>query len=93
MTLAYLDFQIEVTEVAAPRYRVAVRSQAGDAHTEIAFPFTDAQLQVELQRLEHAILYARLGTRSRLTPHEEAVRDFGLRFFDFLLPPGEARSL
>ncbi|MEZ4735484.1 MAG: SUMF1/EgtB/PvdO family nonheme iron enzyme [Caldilineaceae bacterium] len=70
-----------------------MRSQAGDAHTEIAFPFTDAQLPVELQRLEHAIVYARLGTRSRLTPHEEAVRDFGLRFFDFLLQPGEARSL
>ncbi|MCE7989264.1 MAG: CHAT domain-containing protein [Caldilinea sp. CFX5] len=93
MTLAYLDFQIEVTEAAAPRYRIAVRSQAGDTHTEIDFPFTDAQLQVELQRLEHAILYARLGTRGRLTPHEEAVRDFGLRFFDFLLPAGDARSL
>ena len=93
MTLAYLDFQIEVTATEAPRYRIAVRSQAGDAHTEIAFPFTDAQLQVELQRLEHAILYARLGTRSRLTPHEEAVRDFGLCFFDFLLPLGEARTL
>jgi formylglycine-generating enzyme required for sulfatase activity len=93
MTLAYLDFQIEVTAVAAPRYRIAVRSQAGDTHAEIDFPFTDAQLQVELQRLEHAILYARLGTRGRLTAHEEAVRDFGLRFFDFLLPPGDARSL
>ena len=93
MTLAYLDFQIEVTVAEAPRYRITVRSQAGDAHTEIAFPFTDAQLQGELQRLEHAILYARLGTRGRLTPHEEAVRDFGLRFFDFLLPLGEARSL
>jgi hypothetical protein len=93
MTLAYLDFQIEVTAATAPRYRIAVRSQAGDTHAEIDFPFTDAQLQVELQRLEHAILYARLGTRGRLTPHEEAVRDFGLRFFDFLLPPGDARSL
>jgi len=93
MTLAYLDFQIEVTATEAPRYQIAVRSQAGDAHTEIDFPFTDAQLQVELQRLEHAILYARLGTRSRLTSQEEAVRDFGLRFFDFLLPPGDARSL
>ena len=93
MTLAYLDFQIEVTATEAPRYRIAVRSQAGDTHAEIAFPFTDAQLQVELQRLEHAILYARLGTRGRLTSQEEAVRDFGLRFFDFLLPPGEARSL
>lgn len=68
MTLAYLDFQIEVTATEAPRYRIAVRSQAGDAHTEIDFPFTDAQLQVELQRLEHAILYARLGTRSRFPP-------------------------
>lgn len=93
MTLAYLDFQIEVTEQEAPHYRITVRSQAGDAHMEIAFPFTDTQLQVELQRLEHAILYARLGARGRLTAKEEAVRDFGLRFFDFLLPPGEARSL
>lgn len=70
-----------------------VRSQAGDTHTDALFPFSDAQLEAELQRLENAILYARTKTRGRLTTHEQTVQALGVRFFEFLLPPGEARSL
>ncbi len=89
----YLDFYIEVTGQAAPAYQIAVRSKAGEARTATTFPYTNAKLEAELQRLENAILYAQVGTRGRLPPQEAAVRDFGARFFDFLLPPGETRSL
>lgn len=91
--VAYLDFYIEVTDQEVPAYQIAVRSKAGEARTLATFPYTSAELETELQRLENAILYPQIQTRRRLMPHEEAVRDFGARFFEFLLPPGEARSL
>jgi formylglycine-generating enzyme required for sulfatase activity len=91
--LSYLDFYIEVTGQDAPRYQIGVRSKAGEARSATTFPYTNAELEAELQRLENAILYAQVGTRGRLPPQEAAVRNFGVRFFDFLLPPGETRSL
>ncbi|MFZ4664485.1 MAG: SUMF1/EgtB/PvdO family nonheme iron enzyme [Caldilineaceae bacterium] len=91
--VSYLDFYIEVTGQEAPIYQIAVRSRAGEARTATTFPYTNAELETELQRLENAILYAHTATRGRLPPQEAAVRDFGARFFEFLLPPGETRSL
>ena len=91
--VSYLDFYIEVTGQDAPRYQIGVRSKAGEARAATTFPYTNAELETELQRLENAILYAQVGTRGRLPPQEAAVRDFGARFFEFLLPPGETRSL
>ncbi|MEZ4863324.1 MAG: SUMF1/EgtB/PvdO family nonheme iron enzyme [Caldilineaceae bacterium] len=90
--LAYRDFAIEVTPQDAATYQIAVRSSAGETQGVATFPYTNAQLELELLRLEQAILYAQTTTRLRLLPHEEAVRDFGARLFAFLLPD-EVRSL
>jgi len=84
--VTYLDFYIEVTELNAPEYQIRVRSKAGEARADISFPYTNAQLDAELVRLESAILYVHTQTRRLLPPHEEAVRKLGIRFFEFLLP-------
>jgi formylglycine-generating enzyme required for sulfatase activity len=91
--ITYLDFYIEVTEQEAPIYQIVVRSKAGEARSVTTFPYANAELEAELQRLENAILYARTPVRSRLPPHEAAVQAFGARFFEFLLPSGDTRSL
>lgn len=92
MPLDYHDVDITISPQAHGAYEVAVRSSAGEAQAKTSFPFSDAQLEAHLLRLENAILRSSGGRRRRLTPEEEAIQEFGRQLFDFALP-GDARAV
>ena len=91
-SLTYLDFDLEIGQSDGHIYSVAVRSHAGQARQTVAFPFTNAELETHLLKVENAILRSVGNTRKSLTPDESAVQQFGQKLFDFLLT-GELLSL
>ena len=92
MSQTYLDFDLEIGQGDHPTYPVVVRWRTNTARTAIVFPFTDAELETHLLRVENAILRS-AGRRRRAPSAEEmAVQIFGQQLFDFLLVD-EARSL
>lgn len=85
MSLTYLDFDVEIAPSDGQLYTVAVRSRAGEVHQTVTFPFTDAELETHLLKVENALLRSASVQRSNLTPAETAVQLFGQQLFDFLL--------
>src|SRR5215203_6366268 len=87
----YLDFELEIRGGGPRKYPVAVRSPAGEARTEMRFPFDEWELKDRLQALEIALLRSG-GTRRRIpSPEEHTVQDFGRGLFEALLV-GEVRT-
>src|SRR5215208_8885 len=86
----YLDFDLEIGEGTGREYSVAVRSPAGEAQEEMSFPFDDRELRNKLRDLEVALVRSG-GTRRRISPEEQTVRDFGKRMFEALLV-GDVRT-
>lgn len=92
MSQTYLDFDLEIGQGDHSTYPVVVRWRTNTARAAIVFPFTDAELETHLLRVENAILRS-AGRRRRAPSAEEmAVQTFGQQLFDFLLVD-EARSL
>ena len=88
----YLDFEVEIGVGHGREYPVAVlRSPAGEPRATMHFPFDELALDLNLSKLQIALL--RSGGKYRRVPSEEerAVQDFGQTLFDSLLG-GEVRS-
>ncbi|CAN5610668.1 hypothetical protein BH10CHL1_BH10CHL1_09680 [soil metagenome] len=85
MALTYLDFDLEISHNAGHHYLVTVRSQASQAHQIVAFPFSNAELETHLLKVENAILRSSSTRRRNPTPDEAPVQLFGQCLFDFLL--------
>ncbi len=90
--MPYLEFELENGDFHGDTCAVRVRSQVGEAAHRPKFPFTDAQLERQLLRLENAILRSTSRRRKALTDEEEEIQAFGQTLFKFLLA-GEALSL
>ncbi|RIK38535.1 MAG: hypothetical protein DCC55_20780 [Chloroflexi bacterium] len=86
MPLDYLDFELEIGLSDSADYLITVRSRTRIARELSSFPFTDAELEAQLLRLENAILRTTGHRRTKLSPRETTVQSFGLLV-------GEARSL
>jgi len=89
---SYLDFSLEISDLDGQNYGVVVRSDAGEVREVTTFPFSEAELEKHLLKLENAILRSTDLHRSNQSGYDEAALGFGRALFDFLLP-GEARSL
>lgn len=89
---SYLDFSLEISDIDGQNYGVVVRSDAGEVREVTTFPFSEAELEKHLLKLENAILRSTDLHRSNQPGYDEAALGFGRALFDFLLP-GEARSL
>ena len=80
----YLDFDIEI-RAKQDEFEVTVRSSVGESTYLANFPFTDAQLETHLIKLENAILRSTRRRRRTLSPEEEQVKRFGEKLFGFVL--------
>ena len=90
-TWEYLDFELEIRGGGPREYPVAVRSPAGEAQSQMRFPFDEWELKDRLQSLEIALLRSG-GTRRRMpSPEEHTVQDFGRGLFEALLV-GDVRT-
>ena len=88
----YVDFDLEIDRHDGQTYAVSVRSPVGEARTTAPLPFTAAQLEAHLLRLENALLRHVGPRRQILTPDEQAVQSFGEALFAFVFS-GEPSSL
>jgi hypothetical protein len=88
----YLDFDIEIRTGDGHIYPVFARSWVGEAQSEATFPFTDAELETHLLRLENAILRSAGQRGKALSEEERTVQTLGQQMFEFLLA-GELRAL
>jgi formylglycine-generating enzyme required for sulfatase activity len=88
----YLDFDVEIREGDGHVYLVAARSLVGEGQVSATFPFTDAELEAQLLRLENAILRSAGRRGKALSEEERVVQLLGQQLFDFLLA-GELRAL
>lgn len=91
--MEYINFDAEVRP-EDHGYQISVRSEIGETPDPIAaeFPFSDAQLESHLLKLENAILRSGERRRKERSPDERSVQEMGQALFDFLMV-GEARSL
>lgn len=87
----YLDIDITIASQSDNRYIITVRSQAGEANSIVAFPFTATELESNLLKTENAILSSATEGGSSSVREEAAVQVFGEKLFGFLLD-GELRS-
>ncbi len=94
--MEYLDFELELGSGQGPNYPVSVRSPAGEIQGTMRFPFSELQLENQLQSLEIALLESdgrQFGTRRRsLSPDQMRVQAFGQVLFEALFT-GDVRSL
>ncbi len=74
----YLDFDLEITRLAPGRYRVGVRSPAGDSDAEFSQPFSDLELENFVLKVGHM----RTGKRSIGSSQMIAAQAFGHRLFE-----------
>ena len=89
----YLDFELEIGVGQGREYPVAVvrAVAAGEARETLRFPFDELALENRLLALQNALLRSGGKRRQMLSPHEQAVQDFGRALFDALIT-GEIRS-
>ncbi len=82
MPTPYLDFEIEIGQGDGVTYPVAVlRSPAGEAKAELAWPFSQLQLENRLLALQNALLRSGGPKRRTLTREERIVQEFGTDLF------------
>jgi Cdc48 subfamily AAA family protein/CHAT domain-containing protein/ClpA/ClpB-like protein len=88
----YLDFEIEIGKKSGTDYPVrVVRSPAGEVGSTFTIPFDDNALQSHLKDIQIALLRSGWQYREILSPHEQAVKDFGSALFNSLFV-GEVRT-
>ncbi|MGB3062354.1 MAG: CHAT domain-containing protein, partial [Anaerolineae bacterium] len=89
----YLDFDLEIGLGEGRAYKVTVRaSPAGEALAVMQFPFDDLMRDLQLQKLQTALLRSGGQRRSAPSSEQRAVQDFGQALFDALFT-GEVRNL
>ncbi len=88
----YLDFGLDISDIDGQSFTVTVRSDIGEAREVTYFPYTDADLENQLLKLENVILRSTDRHRASQPMQHDVVETFGRALFDFILP-GEARSL
>lgn len=92
MTLAYLDFDLEIGQPTGQSYPVTVLySPAGEARATMAWTLSELALENRLKDLQIALLSSGGVQRRVLTPAEAAVQRFGGELFDLLFT-GEVRN-
>ncbi len=89
---AYLDFELNISDLDGDSFTIVVRSDAGEVREVARFPYDEPTLEKQLLRLENAILRSTETHRSSPVQQNEDVEHFGRMLFNFVLP-GEARSL
>ncbi|GAC1403101.1 MAG: hypothetical protein NVSMB52_17070 [Chloroflexota bacterium] len=70
-SLPYLDFEIEIGIGNGLSYPVTARSQAGDIHTIMLFPFDQVVLGNRLLALQNALLRSGRPSRDHVSPEEK----------------------
>src|SRR5688500_8548699 len=90
--LGYLDFEAEIDRADGDTFSLRVDSPAGDVKTTMRLPFTAQELEVQLLRIENALLSASRTRRLAPTAQQQAVEAFGGALFDALFPEN-VRSL
>ncbi len=84
--MQYQDFDLSLSAAPEGGYRITVlQSPAGEAQETVPFPFDTQALELQLARLENALLKSSRSSRRIPTPEEQAVQTFGQALFDFLL--------
>ena len=92
MTLAYLDFDLEIGPPTGQSYPVTVLySPAGEARATMQWTLGELALENRLKDLQIALLSSGGVRRTVLTPAEHAVQRFGVELFDLLFT-GEVRN-
>ena len=92
MTLAYLDFDLEIGPPTGQSYPVTVLySPAGEARATMQWTLGELALENRLKDLQIALLSSGGVWRMVLTPAEHAVQRFGVELFDLLFT-GEVRN-
>lgn len=89
---AYLDFELNISDLNGETFTVFVRSDAGEIRETAKFPYAESELETILLKIENAILRSTEAHRAPHTHQNAIVETFGRALFDFVLP-GEARSL
>lgn len=90
--MEYLNFDVEINQESSGLYPVAARSRAGDARNLMRFPFDEHTLEMDLLRLQNALLRSAHVYRGAQSPEEHVVQQFGQRLFESLLA-GDVRRL
>lgn len=84
--MQYRDFDLSLTATADGSYRItALSSPAGEAQETVPFPFDALALQLQLARLENALLKSSRRSRRIPSAEERQVQAFGQALFNFLL--------
>ena len=92
ISLAYIDFELEIGASDGPEYPVTVvRSPAGEARTTLRLPFGELALEERLKDLQIALLRAGNVRRQIPSPEEATIQRFGGTLFNALFT-GEVRS-
>src|SRR6266568_4285519 len=90
--MSYLDFDIEIGLGSGREYPVAVvRSEAGEAHETMHFPFDELALESRLKDVQIALLHSGGKRRHIQSSDEQSVRNFGQALFHALFA-GEVHS-
>ncbi len=90
--IEYIDFEVEIGELAADGYPVAVlRSPAGEPRGMLRLPFEGLELENKLQALRLALLSSSTTVRRMASPEDATVEGFGGALFDSLFS-GDVRS-
>jgi len=90
--MSYLDFDIEIGLGSGREYPVAVvRSEAGEAHETMRFPFDELALESRLKDVQIALLHSGGKRRHIQSSDEQSVRNFGQALFHALFA-GEVHS-
>jgi hypothetical protein len=90
--MEYLNFDVEINQGNSGLYPIAARSSAGDARHLMRFPFDEHTLEMNLLRLQNALLRSAQVYRGVQSPEEAIVQQFGQRLFETLLA-GDVRRL
>ncbi|HEX6780007.1 MAG TPA: CHAT domain-containing protein [Ktedonobacterales bacterium] len=90
--MQYLNFDLEIEPGNGRDYPVAVRSQSGETHAILRFPFDELALKDALKDLQIALLRSSGLRRQVLLPEAQTVQTFGQRLFEALFT-GEVLGL
>ncbi len=85
----YLDFELEINTGSRCEYPVTSRSQAGEAHEIMHFPYEELALEKRLQTIQEMLQVD--GKARSSIQDERIVQDFGKELFDSLFV-GEIRN-
>ncbi len=84
--MEYVNFELQIGEGEGKEYPVSVvNSPAGEARETMLFPFDSLALQSCLKDLQIALLRSGGKRRRVLSPHAQAVQDFGQKLFKALM--------